>query len=86
MPNIDSSILNEIKLYCKINEIQDFDEFLNKIITIGFNIEKYGSKPDLGAKKIEKEEIIKKPEPASLTIKSESVKIKSNDDYGVYDL
>lgn len=42
---IDKSLLEEIKEYCKINNIDNIKKEINKILKIGFNIIKYGNTP-----------------------------------------
>lgn len=42
---IPNKIQEEILYYCKINNIEDVDKFLIKILTNGFNIAKYGNGP-----------------------------------------
>lgn len=42
---IPKKIQDEIQYYCKINNIEDIDKFLVKIIRDGFNIAKYGNGP-----------------------------------------
>lgn len=39
---IEKKLNNEIQNYCKLNGITDVEGFLNKIIKIGFDIEKWG--------------------------------------------
>lgn len=41
---IDNKLYDEIKEYCKLNNLK-VNEFINKIIRTGFNIEKYGNCP-----------------------------------------
>lgn len=36
---------NDIIKYCQLNNIEDIDSFLNKIIKNGYYIEKYGNSP-----------------------------------------
>jgi hypothetical protein len=47
MPNINNKLIEEIKLYCKINNIVDSDKFLNDLIRDAFSVIKYGNKPDI---------------------------------------
>lgn len=42
---IQSKLLEEIEQYCKANNIEDIEKFVNKMLRNGFNIEKYGEKP-----------------------------------------
>lgn len=43
--DIKPTLLNEIQDYCKVNNIDDFNGFINKLMDRGFNYEKYGDKP-----------------------------------------
>jgi hypothetical protein len=61
---IKENILKEIKQYCGLNNIDDIDTFINKIILIGFNIEKYGSSP-IQTKTIQ-EKIVEKEVPVEV--------------------
>ena len=49
---IETKIYEEIRLYCEFNDITDIDGFINKIVKVGFNIEKYGNKPIVNKNKI----------------------------------
>lgn len=40
---INLKILKEIKEYCKLNDIDDIEAEINKMLRIGFNYEKYGN-------------------------------------------
>jgi hypothetical protein len=42
---VPSNLYDEIKLYCKVNNIENIDNFVNKLIKQGFTIEKYGATP-----------------------------------------
>ena len=52
---IPNKINNEIKEYCKINNISDVDAFIIEKISTGFNIEKYGNAPFIKEVIVEKE-------------------------------
>lgn len=41
----ESTILKDIKNYCNLNLIDDVDGFINKCLTYGFNIIRYGVSP-----------------------------------------
>lgn len=43
---IDNKLLNEIKDYCKLNDISDINHLINKMLKQGFTIEKFGHKPE----------------------------------------
>lgn len=47
---INEKLLCDIINYCELNNITDKNEFINKIIKKGFNIEKYGDKPSVNKK------------------------------------
>lgn len=42
---IKEKIFNEIKEYCKYNNIDDVEKEINKILLIGFNVVRYGVSP-----------------------------------------
>lgn len=42
---IKDKLVKEIKEYCKLNEIEDVDEFANKCTINGFTIIKFGTSP-----------------------------------------
>ena len=50
-----NKINDEIKEYCKINNITDVDAFIIEKISTGFNIEKYGNAPFIQEVIVEKE-------------------------------
>ena len=52
---IPKKIEEEIKEYCKLNNIVNIDEFILKNIETGFNIEKYGNAPFIQEVIVEKE-------------------------------
>ena len=39
---INKKILQAVSAYCKLNNIEDVDDFIKKCFQSGFNIEKYG--------------------------------------------
>jgi hypothetical protein len=47
MLNIKKNLEDEIKLYCKLNNIEDVDLFANNLLNTAFVVEKYGDKPNL---------------------------------------
>ena len=46
MINLSKKIEDDILEYCKLNEITDINNFIEKILRNGLNIEKYGNKPE----------------------------------------
>lgn len=42
MLKIDRDLLSDIQDYCRLNEINDVEQYVNKLIRNAFNIEKYG--------------------------------------------
>ena len=40
---IPKKIRDEIREFCKLNDIEDIEDFILKNIKTGFNIEKYGT-------------------------------------------
>lgn len=42
---IDKSLEKQIKEYCKINDINDINKFVNRCLLQGFNILRYGLSP-----------------------------------------
>lgn len=52
---IPKKIRDEIKEFCKLNDIENIDDFILKNIKTGFNIEKYGNAPFTKEVVIEKE-------------------------------
>jgi hypothetical protein len=81
MLDISNKLLKEIELYCKANEIDNLNSFIEKLIEIGFNIEKYGTKPTINN---EKKEVVKE-EPIVEEVKIIENKITKKDDYKTYD-
>lgn len=43
--NIDKKLITEIQEYCKLNNIQDVEKEVNRLLRQGFNVEKYGTSP-----------------------------------------
>lgn len=43
--SINDKLYNNILEYCKLNHIEDIESEINKLIEIGFNVDKYGNKP-----------------------------------------
>ena len=42
---INNKLYQEIKEYCELNNIEDINKEINRLLRIGFNIEKYGTSP-----------------------------------------
>ena len=42
---INDKLYQEIKEYCELNNIEDINKEINRLLRIGFNIEKYGTSP-----------------------------------------
>jgi pentatricopeptide repeat protein len=62
---IDATLLNEIIQYCELNNIDDVNRLINKMLKRGFTIEKFGDKPFAASQKpkdVIKEEIPDKEE------------------------
>lgn len=62
--DIPDNLYNEIKEYCRLNDISGIDEFIQKMVKQGFNIEKYGTSPFNTTKEPEviEKEVIKEVE------------------------
>ena len=43
--NVNPELLKEIKNYCELNDIEDVDGLITKMLKKGFTIEKYGLTP-----------------------------------------
>jgi hypothetical protein len=52
--NIPKRTYNDILEYCRINDIPNIDEFILKMISQGFTVEKYGAAPSAKEKIVEK--------------------------------
>jgi len=54
---IKDKLIEDIKQYCELNEIEDVDSFINKVLTRGFTSEKWGElKPKIKTTEQKKEE------------------------------
>ena len=59
---IDKVLYSDIETYCKVNDIQDINGFIKKMIRKGFTMEKFGEVYDvLRNSKPEPSETIKEP-------------------------
>lgn len=47
---ISEKLMNDIKEFCSSNDIEDIEKLVNKIVTRGFSIEKYGETPNKPSK------------------------------------
>lgn len=56
---MDSKLLKEIESYCKMNDIDDVDGLINKMLKVGFDIEKYGPNMSVNLPKVVKEKVVK---------------------------
>lgn len=60
---INNNLLEEIKAYCEANNIEDIEELINKMLTRGFAIEKFGetpaNRPPKVVEKVVEKEVIK---------------------------
>lgn len=65
---INDKLLTEIKQYCKLNDIEDVDALINKMLKQGFTIEKHGAIPEI-AKPKEKKVKEEKPKANKYLIK-----------------
>lgn len=83
-----------IKEYCKLNNIDDIDNFSKKCLQLGFNITKFGVDPkdninreNLGiiddAPKIEEEKKIRKPRVSKKKIEESDQSIEENNNKDV---
>lgn len=43
MFNINQKLFNEIKIYCDLNNIEDIDFYINRLIAKSFTTDKYGT-------------------------------------------
>ena len=48
------TLTDEFIQFCKLNDITNIEKYANKVFNIGFNIEKYGLKPEVEKLKTEK--------------------------------
>ena len=65
---LPEEIYNEIKEYCRVNNIDDVDKFIRKILNQGFTTEKWGV---IGENKNSKTEIIEKIIISAITTEPE---------------
>lgn len=74
--NIAQHLYDDISDFCKVNEIDDIDDFINKILRKGFDLKKYGESFALFFNKKEEDMIFDGPpsvEKPSDQIKEEPV-------------
>lgn len=65
---LPEKIYDEIKEYCRVNNIDDVDKFIRKILNQGFTTEKWGV---IGDNKEPKKEVIEKIIISAITIEPE---------------
>jgi len=65
---LPEKIYNEIKEYCRTNNIDDIDKFIRRILNQGFTTEKLGV---IGENKTQKKELIEKLIISAITIEPE---------------
>lgn len=71
---IDSKLLKEITSYCKLNNIEDIDGLINKMLKVGFDIEKFG--PNMSVNKPKIEEIKETKKNTTSTKKNTTKKVE----------
>ena len=54
---IDEKLYKEIKEYCILNNIENVEKEINRLLKIGFNYEKYGNSPFYKKQNIEENNI-----------------------------
>lgn len=54
---IDEKLYKEIKEYCILNNIENVEKEINRLLKIGFNYEKYGNSPFYKKQNIEENDI-----------------------------
>jgi hypothetical protein len=65
---LPEKIYDEIKEYCRVNNIDDVDKFIRKILNQGFTTEKWGV---IGENKEPKKEIVEKIIISAITVEPE---------------
>lgn len=80
---INKKLNEDILSYCKANEIDDVNLFINKLLQDSFTILKYGAKPIIPIKETPKEEVVVKekeePTPVITKVDKKSNKIKNKE-------
>jgi hypothetical protein len=61
--NIEKSLHEDIIDFCKVNQITDVDDFINKTLRKGFDLKKYGESFAMFFNKTEADMIFNGPEP-----------------------
>tara|TARA_R110002020_G_scaffold74155_2_gene190021 strand:+ start:556 stop:1080 length:525 start_codon:yes stop_codon:yes gene_type:complete len=85
---MDSKVKDEIWNYCRVNDITNIEEFIDKMTIQGFNIEKYGPTPfeaktievEVPVEKIVEKEVIKEVPVDKIVIKEVVKEVLVNDD------
>jgi hypothetical protein len=60
---IPNKLQKELELYCKVNNITDIEAFALKMLQQGFNIERYGIKPNIKIETVVKTDETKVEKP-----------------------
>ncbi len=63
MLKVNQKLYDEILAYCKLNKIEDVNNFCNKLLESAFTVEKYGSVPEIVIQKVEEPKVEVKEEP-----------------------
>lgn len=95
--DIPKELLDDIKQYCKSNDINDVDKYIIKILKQGHLVEKFGStpynkEPEIIIKEVIIEKIIKQPTKTKKVVtkkkvelpKEKIIKIDSKDKSDLY--
>jgi hypothetical protein len=75
--HLNKEIITNILEYCKINDIKDSDEIINKCLITGFNILKYGTSPIENMKKANKKKMIS---PEKISKEEKDIEIKKEEE------
>lgn len=78
---INDKLLKEINDYCKLNNIDDIDSLISKMLKVGFDIEKFG--PNMSVIKPKVEVVVETPKievkkPRKKTVKEETKVVPNN--------
>jgi len=87
--NVDDSLYIDIEQFCKLNNIEDVDEFIKKSLISGFNIEKYGDLNDINRNvtpiPIEPQPIVDTTPDQPITSNKYNINVTINKDIKVID-
>jgi hypothetical protein len=86
---LPKKLLDDIREYCRLNQIADIDGFITKMVRTGFTIEKYGYSPDASKPQqvVEKEvikEVIREVEVVKEVPVEKIVEISNNEELNKY--